>query len=218
MSWVTIGVSAGTAVLGASADKKNRKRQATADNEAAAYEGDRQGRIDMTRGIVDRTFDSPQRQQQYADYAKALREQLGGELIRKKRDESRNLKFALARAGQTGGSVAVDAGSRLGDEYSRAALEGERGVQSSVQGLRSSDAQSRNNLLQLADSGLDATSAVRRGNEALTGNLANANVQGLPGMFGDAFADTAATYKRINERVAQRRGFGYKANRQDLYG
>lgn len=217
MSWVTAGVTIGTGIVGASKDKKLRKQQEQREAEYAAYEGDRQQRIDQTRGVVDAAYDSPKRQRQYADYAAALREFMGSELVRAKKDAARNLKFSLARAGQTGGSVAADASTRLGEEFARGALDNERQVQGNVAQLQDQDETSRRNLLSLVDNGMGVTDALRRSNESLTNTLGRANTQIMSQGLGDVFADTAATYKAINERVAQRRGFGYRANRADLY-
>jgi hypothetical protein len=218
MSWVTVGVSAGSALLGGAQAKKEKKRQREREGAQSQLEADRQRRIDMTRGAIDRTFEGPGRQQQYADYATAMREQLGSELVRQKRDAARNLKFSLAKAGQTGGSQAVDANYRLGEEFQRGALQNERNVQGGVASLRGADEQARNNLLALADSGLDLTSALRRSGQMQASNLGNANINALQQGMGDVFAETGKTYKAINERVAQRRGFGYRTNRNELYG
>lgn len=218
MSWVTVGVTVGSALFGGQQAKKEKKRIAGEEADAAAYEGDRQQRIDVTRGRIDAAFDDPRRQKQYEDYANAMRDYMGTELVREKRDAARNLKFALAKAGQTGGSQSVDANAQLGNEFQRGALQNERQVQGSVADLKGADELSRQSLLSLADNGLDLTSALRRSSTALSSNLGNANLNAMATGLGDVFADTAKTYKTINERVAQRRGFGYKTNRSELYG
>lgn len=218
MSWVTVGVGAGTALLGSRTARKERARTRADEQYATGMEAQRQTKLDETRGVINRAFDSPQRQRQYADYASAMREYMGGELVRQKRDAARNLKFALAKAGQIGGSQQVANETQLGNEYQRGALENERRVQGAVAGLKGADEQSRNQLLALADSGLGLTDAQRRTSTMLSSNIGNANVSALEKGLGDVFGDTAATYKAINERAAQRRGFGYKTNRQELYG
>ena len=218
MSWLNAGVAIGGAVLGNRQQKKADKKNRQLENEASAYEADRQQRIDLTRGQIDQAFESPRRQKQYGDYAAALRDYLGGELVRQKRDSSRDLKFALARAGQVGGSVAADSQAKLGDEYSRGALQNERNVQGSLASLKNQDQLARNQLLQLADSGLDATTALRRSNESLSQNIGNANTQAIGQGLGDVFTETGKTHKAITERIQQRRGFGYKTGRNELYG
>lgn len=218
MSWVTVGVSVGTAALGSSAARKERGAIKNREQMEAGYESERQAKISGTRSVIDSTFDAPQRQQQYADYASAMRQYMGGELVRQKRDAARNLKFSLAKAGQIGGSQQVAGDTRLGNEFQRGALENERKVQGSVASLKGADENARNSLLQLADGGLDLTSAMRRTQSTLANNLGNANLTATQQGLGDVFGDTAAVYKQINERAAQRKGFGYKTNREELYG
>lgn len=218
MSFVTVGVSVGGALLGRSKEKKAQKRQDEEEARQADYERERQQKIDTSRAVIDRSFNAPARQKQYADFVGALREHLSSELVRQKSDTARSLKFALARAGQTGGSVAADTNARLGDEYSRGALDNERTAQGALADLRGQDQSARLGLLQLADQGLSATDAPRRAGEALEDNLGRANITGLGKGFGDFFAETAKTADTIKRRVQERRGFGYRANRQDLYG
>lgn len=218
MSWVTVGVTVDSALLGGREKKKQKKRTGRQEAEISEFEADRQRRIDETRGLIDRSFGSQRRQNQYDDYVGALREYLGTELVRQKADASRQTKFALARAGQTGGSVASDTMAKLGDEYSRGALQNESTVQGSLAGLRDQDEIARTRLLALADSGMDLTTAARRTSEMQEASIGRARNESFAKGLGDVFEKTAGTYKAINERVAQRRGFGYKANRQDLYG
>jgi hypothetical protein len=218
MSWITVGVAATSAVAGGVQGKRDKHRLERDERAQIGADTERQSRIDMTRGQIDRAFDAPERQSQYAGYADAMREYLSGELIKQKRDASRNLKFALAKSGQTGGSQSVDANANLGEEFNRGALQNERQVQGDVANLRGQDQLSRNSLLNLADGGLDLTSAMSRSSTALSNNLGNASVTAMGQGLGDVFADTGKTYKAINERVAQRRGFGYKTNRKELYG
>lgn len=218
MSWITVGVGVATTALGGKSARKERGRIKGEEQYAAGMEAQRQTKLDETRSVINRAFDSPQRQQQYADYATAMREYMGGELVRQKRDAARNLKFALAKSGQVGGSQQVAGNQRLGEEFQRGALENERRVQGGVASLKGADELARNNLLQLADTGIGLTDATRRASTVLSSNLGNANASQLERGMGDVFADTSAAYKAINERAAQRRGFGYKTNRQELYG
>ena len=218
MAWVTVGVTAASAIGGKMSADKDKRGIARTESANATLEQQRQRSIDDNRGLVNRAFDSPQRAAQYDDYAAAMREYMGGELVRQKRDAAKNLKFALAKAGQVGGSQQVAGERRLGEEYQRGALENERSVQTGVAQLKGADDQARNNLLQLVDSGMGATDTLRRSSAQLTSNLGNASLTATQKGLGDVFSDTAATYKAINERAALRRGFGYKTNRQELYG
>jgi hypothetical protein len=218
MAWVTVGVTVASAIGGKMSADKDKRGIARNESAAATTEQQRQQSIDANRGLVNKAFDSPQRQAQYDDYAAAMREYTGGELVRQKRDAARNLKFALAKGGQIGGSQQVAGERRLGEEYARGALDNERQVQTGVAQLKGADDASRNNLLQLVERGMGATDSLRRSSQQLTSNIGNASLTSMQKGLGDVFGDTFAAYKAINDRAAQRAGFGYKTNRKELYG
>jgi hypothetical protein len=205
------------AAYGAMKARKAEKKQRQAQQRVEEAEAGRQQQIDLTRGYIDSAFNSKTRQKQYADYAQALRDYYGEQLGRKKLDSSRKLKFATASSGLTGGSFNADSMSRLGDEFSRGAVENERRAQRGLADLRSADEASKLNLHQLAMSGLDATTGLRRSAESMGANLqTQRNTAQMEGI-GDVFADTSDTYKTIQERNALRRGYGAPP-RRDLYG
>lgn len=218
MSFVTVGVAVGTAALAAKKARQARQDQQGDEVLSTAVEGQRQQKIDSTRGEIDRAFASPQRQQQYDQFLSNLRDYLGGQLVQKKRDSARNLKFALAKAGQTGGSVANDATLRLGQEYAQGAAENERTSQSELAQLKAGDESEHQRLLELAQNGLSATDGYRRSNESIANNFTTANIKGAGEGLGDVFKDTGATYRAINERAAIRRGFGAGVSRSSIYG
>jgi hypothetical protein len=218
MTWVAAGVGIGSALFGGQQAKKEKKRQAQLGADQEAFEGDRNARIDLARGQIDSVFDSKRRLGQQTKFAGNLRGYLGSELGRKSTDASRQLKFAMARGGQTGGKVAIDTNKRLGDEFAEAAINNERTVQSELAQLKAQDEQARNALKQMAGSGMSLTEANRRALVAGQNTLATAdNVARVRGI-GDVFADTAKTYKGINERAELRRGYGFNQRRADLYG
>ena len=218
MTWVSAGVAIGSTVLGGISGSKEKKRQKALQNQTAAVEADRDARTKLVRGQIDTVFDSPKRQAQHAQFGESLRGYLGSQLGRKQTDAVRNLKFALAKQGLTGGSVDVDSGRRLGEEFSDAAIGNERTVAGEVAQLRSQDEQQRNALKAMASSGMGLTEANRRASEAAQQGLATADYGARVKGIGDVFADTAATYKAINERAAMRSGYGHNARRADLYG
>jgi hypothetical protein len=178
----------------------------SAQNAARIDEASRQQRIADSTRRIDATFDSPQRQLQYDDYAKALRGYYTQDADRQKAIADRTLKFSLARGGLTGGSAAVDAGRTLRDDYTRGILDADQRTQAGVSDLRSSDQQSRLNLIQLANAGTDATSAATNAGAALRTNLAGAQQAGRANSLGDLFGNTADIYKRQQTAAALRRG------------
>lgn len=176
-----------------------------AQKQARRDEAGRTARIRDTTARIDATFDSPERQQQYDNYAAALRGQYTMDAGRQKAIADRNLRFSMARGGLTGGSAAADGGASLRDEYSRGILDAEGRVQGGVADLRGSDQQSRLNLIQLANAGTDTTSAVANAGAALRSNLATARGAGIGQGLGDIFAGTTSIYKKQQEAAERRR-------------
>src|SRR5690606_10856108 len=125
----------------------------------------------------DAIYESPARRQQYDDFVRALREYFMTDLNRRKADVDRETGFALARAGLTGGSVAADTARRRNEEYLQGILEAERRAQRSLADLMSADEQSRLQLIDMARSGLDATSGARRAAEMMQSTRAARRIQ-----------------------------------------
>src|SRR5690606_4348303 len=122
--------------------------------EANRQEQQRQAAIAATQGRINSVFDAPTREADIADFMAALRERSMSDLDRQKADTDRQLRFALARGGLIGGSTQVDQQRRFGDDYARALLTLERGVQSAGADLRSADQDARARLIGLTTQGL----------------------------------------------------------------
>lgn len=181
----------------------------SAQRAAEAAERERQAQIRGSVGRINEAFDNPNRQREIGDYLGATRQFYMNDLNRQKGETDRNLKFAMARSGQTGGKVAIDSAARVGQDYNRGVIESDRRAQSAAADLRSQDEGSRLGLIQMAQSGLDATTGSSRALSALQNNLqagrATSTAQGL----GDAFGTFANLFKRSQEAAAARRGEKY---------
>lgn len=181
----------------------------SAQRSAEAAERERQAQIRGSVGRINEAFDNPNRQREIGDYLGATRQFYMNDLNRQKGETDRSLKFAMARSGQTGGKVAIDNAARVGQDYNRGVIESDRRAQSAAADLRSQDEGSRLGLIQMAQSGLDATTGSSRALSALQNNLqagrATSTAQGL----GDAFGTFANLFKRSQEAAAARRGEKY---------
>lgn len=177
-----------------------------AQREAQRAEQERQARITATTGRINAAYDAPGRQKQYSDFLDAVRKNYTSDVTRQKGLADRVQKFSMARSGLTGGSAAVDARRTSGEEFQRGILEAEDMAQGALGDLKSADEQSRLQLIQLAQSGLDATTASQRANAAISAgaqtSLSNAKAKGL----GDVFGATIKTVGQQQEAAAQRRG------------
>ena len=185
-----------------------------AAEEAAAAEKARQAAIAGTQGRVNAVFDSPERQAEIERAIAAQREFETGILNQKKADTDRQLKFALARNGQVGGSTQVDQQRRFGQDYANALLGVERSAQGFGANIRSADQDARARLISLATAGLDATTGVQQAAEAMRVNLqagnANRNAEGVANAFVNFNDFLKSSRERADRQRADRvAGFNY---------
>lgn len=183
---------------------RQNRREKEAKKEAERAEAARLANIQAATGRINEAFDAPERQQQYGDFLSALRDRFQTDLGRQRSDTERNLKFSLARSGLTGGSAAVDAGRTVKEDFSRGLLQSEDRAQGALGQLKAGDEASRLNLIQLAQQGLDATTAASRAQHAARsstlGALGDATSRGI----GDMFSASADIYRRQNEAAGRR--------------
>ena len=185
-----------------------------AAEEAAAAEKARQAAIAATQGRVNAVFDSPERQAEIERAIAAQREFETGILNQKKSDTDRQLKFALARNGQVGGSTQVDQQRRFGQDYANALLGVERSAQGFGANIRSADQDARARLISLATAGLDATTGAQQAAEAMRVNLqagnANRNAEGVANAFVNFNDFLKSSRERADRQRADRvAGFNY---------
>jgi hypothetical protein len=136
---------------------QKRRDAASAEARARADEAAKQAAIDKNVATINADFDN--RGGQYADLGAALRERGNTELTRQRDEAQRQTKFALARTGNTGGSVALDKGRELNRAGAEGALAVESGAKKGVADLQAADENARTNLLTLANTGGNLTNA-----------------------------------------------------------
>lgn len=175
-----------------------------AARQAEENERRRQAQIDQTTQSINALFDSPGRKQQVQDFGTAMRDFYMQDLNRQKGTADRDLTFALARSGLTGGSRQVDASRQLGEDYQRGVLDAERRTQGAMADLMGRDEQARLNLMGLAQSGLSATSAAQQAAGAMRASLEGAQSAAKLQGLGDMFAGVADVRKRSEEAKRQR--------------
>lgn len=195
---------------------KTAKQGQSAADVAARMEMERQERIREAQGRINQVFDNPRRARDIADFVSATRSKLMEDLNRQNTDAARELKFSLARGGLSGGSVNVDQNRRLTDEYNRGVINVEGRAQGAGAQLEAADQDARARLIQLATSGLDATTAASQAAAGLRSNFENARSQAFGEQLGDQFATIGGFVKNRREEAARR-----QANRDanfNLYG
>ena len=122
---------------------------------------------------------------------------------------NRNLTFAQARNGQTGGSVAADQAMQAGKDYTQGVLQASQRGQSAASSLQAQDQQTQANLIAMAQGGLNATAGAQEATSAMRSNLANARSNATSNAFGNAFGDFGSIYQNSLANEASRKGWLY---------
>lgn len=193
----------------------------TAADEAAAAEKARQAAIAATQGRVNAVFDSPARDAEIERAVAGRRDLDTRELNREKGNTDRQLKFALARNGQIGGSTQIDKGTEFAEAYARGLLNVERGAQGFGAGIRGADQDARARLISLATAGLDATTGAQQAAEAMRVNLEAGKADRSASGVADAFAGFGDFLKRSREMADRRKAdsvSGINYYRPSMYG
>ena len=176
----------------------------SAANAAAASNAQQQNQIQQSVAQINAAYNSPARQAQYAQYGSSLDKYYTGQVNNQEAINARNLTFANARSGLTGGSEAVDSNTQLQKDYTQALLQASQAAQTGQANLQQSDIQAKNQLIGLAQQGnyvgsipqatAEAQSAVLGSNQ----NYANTNA------LGNMFAGTAQIYQNEQTAAANR--------------
>lgn len=178
-----------------------------AQRDAQRAEEARQRAIAATQRRIEGIFSNPQREQDIGKFLEATRGYYRADADKQQGDAAKQLRFALARSGVSGGSYDADTNARLAETYQRGLLEADRRAQSQAQSLRAADQEAKQRLFALAQSGLDATTATQQASQALRQNLATSAVDAREGTLGNLFSSFGDIYansiKRDEERKAQ---------------
>lgn len=147
------------------------------------------------------------RQSQYNNYLTALNQSYQTQLNLQQSQASRGLKFALARNGMTGSSVAADQGAELQRENAQGQITAEEQAQAKLAGLESSDVATKNQMISLAEAGGNIGNAAQQTATALQANIQNAQQNLGPNTLGQVFGGVSNTVNSLNTGAQQRLGF-----------
>jgi hypothetical protein len=160
---------------------------------ARESEARRQAQIAAATGAINNVFNNPSREQAYSQHANTVLERNMLELAEDKADADRQLRFALARSGLTGGTAQADAAARLGQNYDQNVLQANQYAQEQAANLRRADQEAKSRLVSQAQSGLDASTAAQLANSNTQNNLRLAANQNNLASLGDLLAGVALT-------------------------
>jgi hypothetical protein len=176
-----------------------------AQRQAQAQEQARIAAIRGTQGQINQVFDSPQRAADIADFVNATREYKTRELDEAKTVNDRQLKFALARGGQIGSSTQVDQQSKLGRDYAKGVLLVDRQARGAGAEIEAADQDARARLIQLATSGLDATTGAQQAAAAMRSSLEAGKTAAQTQGISDVFGQFAKFYQDSKDAAVRRR-------------
>lgn len=181
---------------------------------AAQQETERQANISQNVNQIDSSFAN--RAPQYEKYLGATRNLYQTELGRQQGIAARGQKFALARSGLTGSSVAADQGNELGRQMAAGSIAAEQKAQSGLASLQGQDNAERLQLISLAQSGADIGNAATQSADALRANLGTAMAGATASGLGDMFGGITQDVNNFNNAAAARRGINN--SQQYIYG
>lgn len=177
-----------------------------AAQEATRAEQARLAAIQGTQARVNQVFDSPQRAAEIQQLVNAVRDFKLTDLNDQKAVADRQLQFALARKGQTGGSTQIDRAKQLGKDYQRGVLDVDRQASGVGASVSAADQDARARLISLATSGMDATTGAQQAGQALRSNLESTRSTAMTEGAGQFFGSVSDFARRAREEADRRRG------------
>jgi hypothetical protein len=167
---------------------------------AAAQQAQQQQQIQASVNQINSAYGSPARQAQYDTYGKNLNDYYTNQVNTQEATNARNLKFANARSGLTGGSAATDSNTQLQKDYTTGLLTASQNAQAGTAALKNADTQSKNQQISLAQQGNYVGQIPLATSEAQSANLQSAQNYGNANAVNNLFSGTAGIYQ--NEQVA----------------
>lgn len=177
----------------------------SAANAANAANQQQQQQIQSAVQQINNAYASPQRQAQYDTYGKNLLNYFTGQANESQATNARNLKFAEARSGLTGGSAAADANTQLGKDYSKALLQASQQAQAGTAALKQSDIQAKNQLTGLAQQGNFTGQIPQQIATSQSAALGAAQNYANPNALGNLFSGTGQIWQNEQTAAANRK-------------
>ena len=177
----------------------------SAANAANQADAARQQQIQASIDQINSAYSSPARQAQYDKFGTSLGDYYTNQVKDQESTNARNLKFAEARSGLTGGSSAVDANTQLSKDYTKGLLQASQQAQAGVADLKQSDINSKNQLVSLAQQGNYTGAIPTQIAEGQDASLKAAANYGNANTLSNLFSGTAGIYQTEQTAAANRR-------------
>jgi hypothetical protein len=176
----------------------------SAANAANAANAQQQKDIQNSVSQINAAYSSPARQQQYETYGNNLRDYYTGQVNNQEVQNARNLKFANARSGLSGGSAAVDNNTQLQKDYTNGLLEASRQASAGKAALQQADVNSKNQMIGLAQQGNYTGVGPGFGALEQSANLDAAKGYGQVNSLGNIFGNTGQVWQNEATAAANR--------------
>ncbi len=175
-----------------------------AANAASQQQAQQQQQIQQSVSAINNAYNSPARQQQYQQYYNNLNQYYTNQVNQQEATNARDLTFANARSGLTGGSEAVDSNAQLQKDYTQGLLQATQSAQAGEAALQQSDINSKNQMISLAQQGNYTGQIPVQASEAQSASLNAAKNYGQANSLNNLFSGTAGIYQNEQTAAANR--------------
>ncbi|MDQ2150059.1 hypothetical protein RBI22_15175 [Alcaligenaceae bacterium C4P045] len=155
--------------------------------------------VDTIKGI--------DRQGMYDQQRQAVTDVNTRDVNRQAEEATRANKFGLARSGLAGGSVDIDSNADLTRRQNEGLIKAAGIGDQAAADLRTSDERTRQNLISMAQSGIDTGQAGQLALSGLEANSQNAASAASGAQIGSLFGDLSNAYLVNQQLAGQRAGF-----------
>lgn len=176
--------------------------------DARRMEEDRQSRIAAATDSINSIFNTGNRDSLYADQRGAVYDLNSQDVNRQAAEAERANRFGLARSGLLGGSADIDSTSDINRRTNEGLIRAGGIADQASADLRSSDEQTRANLISLAQSGIDTGTASQMALQGLKANAATAAGARGGATVGGLFNDMAQAYLYNQQQQGRASGTG----------
>jgi hypothetical protein len=176
----------------------------SAANAATQQQAQQQQQIQQSVQAINNAYDSPQRQAQYQQYYNNLNQYYTNQVNTQEATNARNLTFANARSGLTGGSEATDSNTQLQKDYTQGLLQATQQAQAGKSALQQSDVNAKNQMISLAQQGNYTGQIPVQASEAQSASLGAAQNYGQANALNNLFSGTAGIYQNEQTAAANR--------------
>ena len=177
----------------------------SAANAANAANTQQQQQIQNSVNQITSAYGSPNRANQIEQYGQNLNKYYTGQVNNQEAINARNLTFANARSGLTGGSAAVDSNAQLQKDYTQGLLTASQQAQAGTSALQQSDVNAKNQLISLAQQGNLTGAGPSLAATAQNATLGAAANFGNANSLGNVFAGTQGIYQNEQTAAANRK-------------